>query len=171
MSEPTRASVPPPASPAASPVGSATALAPPGAAAATGGNGIVRLRELISGRATAVVASVEGEDRGAVAAHAERLLRQRLGSLDQSPDVAFVHARRLDDGAMVDGIANHLGVALQTSRVPVVAERIAERLRRPGTAVTVLLDEPARATGSWSGSSSAICSRRSPWTRPRPRAS
>ncbi len=150
MSEPTRASVPPPASPAASPVGSATALAPPGAAAATGGNGIVRLRELISGRATAVVASVEGEDRGAVAAHAERLLRQRLGSLDQSPDVAFVHARRLDDGAMVDGIANHLGVALQTSRVPVVAERIAERLRRPGTAVTVLLDEPARATGSWS---------------------
>ena len=136
MSEPSRASVPPSAAAVAVAGSAATGSGAAGPAAigvaATGG--VVRLAEAITGR-VAVVAVSESADRAAVAAHAARLLRQRLAALEARPDVVAVHARRVDDGALVDGVASGLSVVLQTSRVPVVAERLAERLRRPGTAV------------------------------------
>src|SRR5206468_1464747 len=124
------------------------------------------LETLALGRDSAIVVHAADEAmRAAASTHVSRLLRQRASPISSmlsmsgasngegatSPDalVRNLAARRLDDGEIVDALAQALGVELDSRRVGQVAEKLAERLRRGRTSVVLRVDEPASGAGSW----------------------
>ncbi|MEO7095401.1 MAG: hypothetical protein ABI175_19245, partial [Polyangiales bacterium] len=149
----------------AAPVSSAVATTPSG-----GGHASPPLVELLEtlalGRDSAVVVTASDDAmRAAATTHVSRLLRQRATAISSvlpqasgqgggeqlSPDamVRNLAARRLDDGEIVDALAQALAVELDSRRVGQVAEKIADRLRRGRVSVVLRIDEAASGSGSW----------------------
>ena len=165
----TRGTIPPAPMPASLGVAAAPVVAPPPAAPSVSpGPPLVELLETLAlGRDPAIVVHASDEPmRAAASTHVTRLLRQRASAISSmlsiggspsgnveptSPDavVRNLSARRLDEGEIVDALAQALGVELDSRRVGQVAEKLAERLRRGRTSVVLRVDEPASGAGSW----------------------